>query len=289
MKTDSPILIIGGNGKTGARVNARLLALGHSTRPVSRSTNISFYWENPETWQAAIHGTSAAYITYQPDLAFEKAKATIAEFGKLAKENGLERVVLLSGRGEKGAELAEEALQACGVPWSIVRASWFCQNFSESFMLEGILTGELFLPADDTVEPFVDADDIADVVVATLTEQGHHGKLYEVTGPQALSFEQAVKTISDALNRPIKYTEISIDLFIDTLQSEGAPADMQWLMKELFTVVFDGRNSQVCDGVQRAIGREPTDFSEYARRTAATGEWKAADKKIGESSSASGS
>jgi uncharacterized protein YbjT (DUF2867 family) len=140
-------------------------------------------------------------------------------------------------------------------------------------MLEGILAGELFLPADDTVEPFVDVDDIADVVVATLTEQGHHGKLYEVTGPQALSFEQAVKIISEALNRPIKYTEIPVDLFIEALQSEGAPEDIQWLMKELFTVVFDGRNSQVMSGVEDALGRPPTDFKTYVKKVLSSGVW----------------
>lgn len=167
---NSPILIIGKNGKTGARVNQRLQDLGYTTRAVSRSTNPSFDWENRASWAPVIKGTRSAYVTYQPDLAVPDAEADIKELVKAARENGLEHIVLLSGRGEKGAQLAEKVLQESGISWNIVRCSWFCQNFSESFMLEGILDGELVLPAADTVEPFVDADDIADVAVSLLTD-----------------------------------------------------------------------------------------------------------------------
>ena len=128
---------------------------------------------------------------------------------RVAAEAGLEHIVLLSGRGEEGAERAEEILKASGLSWNIVRASWFCQNFSESFMLEGILEGELVLPAGDTVEPFIDADDIADVAVAALTEPRHRNKLFEVTGPRALTFAQCIQEMSEALGRPLKYTTCS--------------------------------------------------------------------------------
>jgi uncharacterized protein YbjT (DUF2867 family) len=123
--SELPILIIGGAGKTGARVNALLRASGVPTRPVSRSTPTPFDWTRPATWPAALAGVSMAYVTYQPDLAVEGAVDAIAEFSRLARENALERVVLLSGRGEPGAQRAEAALQQSGVPWTIVRASWF--------------------------------------------------------------------------------------------------------------------------------------------------------------------
>lgn len=190
---DAPILIIGKNGKTGARVNQRLQALGYAIRAVSRSTIPSFDWENPATWAAAIEGARSAYVTYQPDLAVPSAEATIKAFVRVAAEAGLEHIVLLSGRGEKGAQRAEQALKESGISWNIVRCSWFSQNFSESFMVEGILAGELVLPAADTLEPFVDADDIADVAVAALTDPSHRNKLYELTGPRALSFTQCVE------------------------------------------------------------------------------------------------
>jgi len=278
MKT-SPILIIGKNGKTGARVNQRLQDLGYTTRPVSRSTNPSFDWDNPATWASAIKGTRAAYVTYQPDLAVPKAEAAIKEFVQIARDNGLEHIVLLSGRGEEGAQRAEKILKDSGISWNIVRCSWFCQNFSESFMLEDILAGELVLPAGDTVEPFVDTDDIADVVVATLTEPGHRNKLYELTGPRALTFAQCIKEISEALGHPVKYTSIPVDDYIDALREQGVPEDLQWLLRELFTVVFDGRNSNVMQGVEEALGRPATDFKTYVQKTMTSGIWNTDSQK----------
>ena len=276
---NSPILVIGKNGKTGARVNHRLQALGYTTRAVSRSTTPSFDWENPSTWRSAIEGTSTAYVTYQPDLAVPSAEPTIKEFVRVAVEAGLKHIVLLSGRGEEGAQRAEDILKTSGISWNIVRCSWFSQNFSESFMLEGILSGELVLPAADTVEPFVDADDIADVVVATITESGHRNKLYELTGPRALNFSQCIKEISEALDRPIKYTPVPVDDYINALREQGQPEELQWLLRELFTVVFDGRNSNVTHGVEAALGHPATDFKTYVQKTIESGAWDAVLQK----------
>ena len=269
----SPILIIGKNGKTGARVNHRLQTLGYTTRAVSRSTTPSFDWENPATWASAIKGARSAYVTYQPDLAVPNAEAAIKEFVRVARDNGLEHLVLLSGRGEEGAQRAEKVVQDSGISWNIVRCSWFCQNFSESFMLKGILAGELVLPVADTVEPFVDADDIADVAVATLTDPNHRNKLYELTGPRALNFAQCIKEISEALGRPVKYTTVPVDDYINALREEGVPEDLQWLLRELFTVVFDGRNCNVMSGIEEALNRPPTDFKTYVQKTIASGVW----------------
>ncbi len=270
----SPILIIGKNGKTGARVNQRLQAQGYATRPVSRSTSPAFDWEQPSTWRSTIAGTRAAYVTYQPDLAVPGAEATISEFIRVAAEEGLEHIVLLSGRGEAGAERAEQLLINSGLSWNVVRASWFMQNFSESFMLDGILAGELVLPAGDTVEPFIDADDIADVAVAALTEDGHRNRLFEVTGPRALSFAECIQEIAATIGRPLKYTQVPVDDYIKALQDQGVPENMQWLLHELFTVVFDGRNSPVMPGVEQGLGRPATDFSRYVQKTVATGIWE---------------
>ena len=272
---NSPILIIGKNGKTGRRVNERLQALGYTTRPVSRSTTPLFDWEKPETWQSAIEGAASAYVTYQPDLAVPNAEPAIREFVRIARKAGLKHIVLLSGRGEEGAQRAEEVVKSSGILWNIVRASWFCQNYSESFMLEGILSGELVLPAGDTVEPFVDADDIADVAVAALTEPGHRNKVFEVTGPRALTFAQCIREISDALGRPVKFTSVPVDAYINALREQGVPEEMQWLLHELFTVVFDGRNSKVMFGVEEALGRPATDFNAYVQKTVDSGVWNA--------------
>ena len=260
---DSPILIIGKNAKTGLRVDQRLQARGYATRSVSRSTSPVFDWEDPTTWPDALEGTESAYVTFYPDLAIPTAEQTIRDFVALAKSVGLRHLVLLSGRGEQGAERAEAVLENSGLDWNVVRANWFMQNFSEGFMIEGILNGELMLPAGDIVEPFVDVDDIADVVVAALTRP-------EL---RALTFAQCASEISEAVGYPVKFTRISIDEFIEALREEGLPKEMLWLMRELFTVVLDGRNSNPTTGVEEALGRPATDFSVYLRKVMATGAW----------------
>jgi uncharacterized protein YbjT (DUF2867 family) len=165
-------------------------------------------------------------------------------------------------------------LQASGIRWTIVRASWFNQNFSEGYLLEGVLAGEIALPAAAVPEPFVDADDIAEVVVAALTREHHTSKLYEVTGPRALTFAEAIGEIATAIGRPIRYSKISPDEFAAGMRQSGISDDVVGLLHELFTVVLDGRNTPVMHGIEEALGRPARDFSDYVRRTAASGAWR---------------
>jgi uncharacterized protein YbjT (DUF2867 family) len=185
----------------------------------------------------------------------------------------VERLVLLSGRGEAEAERCERTVQASGMAWTILRASWFAQNFSEGFFRELVLAGEVALPAGLVAEPFVDADDIADVAVAALTEGGHAGQLYELTGPRLLTFAKAVATIAGATGRPVRYVPIPVEAFVAALTSQQVPAEAIALLRYLFTVVLDGRNAVLADGVRRALDREPHDFAAFARGAAATGAW----------------
>ena len=164
-------------------------------------------------------------------------------------------------------------LQDAGADWTIVRCSWFSQNFSENFFLDGVLAGELALPVDGIPEPFVDAEDIADVATAALTEDGHVGRLYELTGPRLLTFAEAIDEIAAASRRPVRFVPVSLEQFAAALSEQEVPADLVSLLTYLFTEVLDGRNAKLADGVQRALGREPTDFRDYARRTAAAGVW----------------
>lgn len=270
---EKPVLVIGGAGKTGGRVNARLQARGIATRPVSRSTAIPFDWTRPETWAAALRGAAAAYVTYQPDLSVPEATEAIARVSRFARDEGLERVVLLSGRGEPGAQRAEAALQASGVPWTIVRASWFNQNFSEGHLRAGLCAGEVELPAGPVPEPFIDVDDIADVVAAALTDARHANTLYEVTGPRALTFAEAIDEIAGAVGRPIHYRQVSPDTFADSLSPHVPEATVRLFVK-LFTEVLDGRNSCVMPGVEQALDRPARDFFDFARAAAADGAWR---------------
>lgn len=270
-----PVLIVGGTGKTGRRVAERLQALKVPVRIGSRSASPSFDWEDPSTWAAALEGVSAAYITYYPDVAMPGAPEAIDAFIKQALAGGVRRLVLLSGRGEHEAQRAEDMLQASGADWTVVRCSWFMQNFDEGVFVESLLAGEVALPVSDTPEPFVDVDDIADVVAAALTDDKHIGQLYELTGPRMLSFAQAVQEIAQAAGREIPFVRIPMQDFAVGAAEQGTPPEIVEFLGYLFTEVLDGRNAHLADGVQRALGREPGDFASYARRTAASGVWNA--------------
>jgi len=273
MNEENPVLIIGGNGKTGKRVLEKLSHKGLKTRPVSRSTSPAFDWNNQDTWEPCLDGVQSMYVTYQPDLAVPGADQAIKSLCDLALEKGVKHIVLLSGRGEIGAIRAENVLKQSGLAWTIVRSSWFAQNFSEHDFKYGIIAGELALPVANVPEPFIDIDDIADVVVAALTEPGHENILYEVTGPRAITFNEAIAEISNGISRPVKFTEISVDAFKTNMKQAEAPDEMTNLMVELFTEVLDGRNTDTTNGVEQALGRPARNFTDYVKKTSVTGVW----------------
>jgi uncharacterized protein YbjT (DUF2867 family) len=269
-------LVIGGTGKTGRRVAERLKAQGRPVRVGSRSGQPPFDWENRATWGPALRGAASAYLSYYPDLAVPGARDAIGELAELAVASGTRRLVLLSGRREEEAQLAEEALQASGADWTIVRCSWFMQNFSEGYLLDPVLSGEVVLPVGEVPEPFVDADDIADITVAALTGDGHVGELYELTGPRSLTFAEATEEIAQACGHQVSFVPVPMDAYASAAAADGVSADVVALLRYLFTEVLDGRNAEPADGVQRALRREPRDFREFARQAAAAGVWSAA-------------
>lgn len=268
-------LVVGGTGKTGRRVVERLQAAGRPVRSGSRSGEPPFDWENPATWPAVLRNVDAAYIAYFPDIAAPGATEAIRSFTELAVAGGLRRLVLLSGRGEPEAQRCEQIVRESGVEWTVVRASWFAQNFSENFFLEPVLAGEVALPVGNVGEPFVDADDIADVAVAALTDDRHAGQLYEVTGPRLWTFAEAIGEIGRATGRDIRYVQVSAEEYEAVLRDAQLPADLVSLITYLFSEVMDGRNASVADGVSRALGRPPRDFTDYVKAAAATGVWRA--------------
>jgi uncharacterized protein YbjT (DUF2867 family) len=271
-------LVLGGTGKTGRRVVERLAARDLPTRVGSRSGEPPFDWEEEATWAPALQNVGSVYVSYYPDIAAPGAVAAVRSFAELAVESGVRRLVLLSGRGEPEAERAELALREvvdakAGAEWTILRSTWFMQNFSEDYMLEHVLSGEIRLPAGDVPTPFLDADDIADVAVAALTEDRHAGQLYELTGPRSLTFAEAAAEIAEATGREIRYVPVSLEEHAAEAAEHGVPAEVVELLTYLFSEVVDGRNANTTDGVQRALGREPRDFRDFARDAAASGVW----------------
>ena len=273
-----PILVLGGTGKTGRRIAEKLSSRGCSVRIASRSAEPAFSWEDSSNWQSLLEGVHSVYINFAPDLAIPGAADAIQAFVDLAIQKGVKRAVLLSGRGEEEAQKCEAIVQRDEWEWTVVRASWFAQNFSEGAFVEMVQAGVVALPAGDIKEPFVDIEDIAEVAVAAFTESGHDKKIYEVTGPQLLTFSEAIACISEASGRHIHYEQIPTEAFIEGAKQQGLPKEVTWLLNYLFTHVLDGRNAHLTHGIEEALGRKPASFMEYAKRTAATGIWSEREK-----------
>jgi len=268
------ILVLGANGKTGRRVLERLENNKDvEVRAGSRSAAIPFDWEKPETWQAALKDINTVYISYQPDLAIPSATTAIQLFSGLATEMGVEKMVLLSGRGEKEAQVCEEIIKTNAKKWTIVRSSWFNQNFSENFFLDPIIAGYVALPRAEALEPFTDADDIADVIVASLLEDKHNGQTYELTGPRLLTFKEIIAEIAKTSGRKITFQDLTLEEYIQMLRTYQVPEDHIWLVNYLFEQVLDGRNSSITNDIEKVLGRKAKDFSVYAAETAKTGIW----------------
>lgn len=273
MQQQPLVLVLGGTGKVGRRIAARLTDRGLPVRIGARTAAPAFDWNNPATWRKVINGVQNVFISYAPDIAVPGAPQAVAEFTQQAAAQGVARVVLLSGRGEPEAEAAERLVQDGPLPWTILRCSWFAQNFSEDFLLDPVLGGEVALPVDGVTEPFLDCDDIAEVATEALLDDRHAGQVYELTGPRLLTFGDAIGEIARAAKRPIRFTAIPLEEFTAGLAAAGLSRDEVSLVSYLFATVLDGRNSSLTNGVERALGRPPRDFADYARETAKTGIW----------------
>ncbi len=273
--SEKTILVLGGTGKTGRRVMEGLKARGLSVRGGSRSSEPPFDWNDPTTWAPVLENVEAVYVVYSLDPTAPTATDTIRSFAGQAAQAGVQRLVFLSGRGDEAAQPCEQAIRESGLGWTILRASWFDQNFSEDFLCGAVLSGEVALPVGAVGEPFIDVEDIAEVAIAALTEEAHAGHVYELTGPRLLTFAQAVEEIAEIAGVPVRFTEITLEQFTAGLMAQQVPAEFVGLAAYLFGELLDGRNSSVTGDVEHVLGRPARDFSEYVRKTAATRVWQA--------------
>ncbi len=270
------VLVLGGTGKTGKRIVERLNKLGHHVRVGSRSASPAFDWDNPAGWPTVLDGIEKVYITYQPDLAVPGAKEAIEALTKVAQQKGVQKLVLLSGKGEVEAERCEQIVLNSGIDTTIIRASWFNQNFSESHFLGPIQQGVVALPNSGSKAPYVDANDLADAAVEVLLNDGHNGQIYELTGSRLLGFEEIIGEIAEATGRDIKFIPISLEEYVGAMNEMGLPGDVVWLIEYLFTEVLDNPNNQIItNDIEKLLGRKPTDFSSYVAETVKTGIWNA--------------
>nr|WP_232291961.1 NAD(P)H-binding protein [Frankia sp. QA3] len=260
---------------------SRLKDKGVPVRVGSRSSDPPFDWTDRDTWDAALEGVEKVYL-----VPFDGELLT-RPFVQRCEELGVKRVVLLSGRGvdvpgyageNSGAGKThidgEDAVRTCRPEWTIIRPAWFAQNFSEGFFLDAVLSGELRLPAGDGAASFVDAEDIAAVVVAALTETGHTGQVYEVSGPRAVTMAGAVAEISQATGRTVRYMPVAPEDFVAELVAQGWSRGDAEDYADAVSPIRRGMDSHISDGVQRALGRPSRDFSDFVKRAAAAGTWQ---------------
>ncbi|MFE6618979.1 NmrA family transcriptional regulator [Streptomyces sp. NPDC057740] len=268
------VVVTGASGRTGSRVAEAARGAGLAVRAASRARG--FDWEDPTTWARTLRDADAAYLMYPSDVGSPAAAEGVGALAREAVGLGVRRLVLLSARGEDQALPTEEALTSSGADWTIVRASWFSQNFSEGPLVEGLVHGELVFPAGEVREPFVDVRDIADVVTAVLTSGDRYGgRTLELTGPRLLSWREAVAEISGATGGTITYTPVPTRAYGEALAGFGVPPEEVELLIEVFDTLMDGRNAHVTDGVREVLGRAPRDFADFAREAAAAGAWQA--------------
>jgi uncharacterized protein YbjT (DUF2867 family) len=275
MTTTAPILVIGATGKVGRRVVAGLEAIGREVRIGSRHAALPFDWQDRSNWAEHFAGIDTAYVAYYPDLAAPEGAEDIAALANVARSASLRRMVLLSGRGESGAERAEQALRDSGLGYTILRAAWFNQNFSEGHLQPSVMGGLVAMPAGQRLEPFIDVDDIAEVAIAALTDDRHNNQLYVLTGPRLLTFADAVAAINAASGLSVTYLPVSLEDFHGGITADYG-SDVADLLTSVCAETFDGRNESLDDGVQRALGRAPRDFADFARTVARSGAWAAA-------------
>ncbi|MEU7579723.1 NAD(P)H-binding protein [Streptomyces sp. NPDC041068] len=273
--TASPVLVLGATGKTGRRVVTRLRAAGHPVRAASRSAETPFDWTDRATWAPVLDGVRALYLVAPSEAGL------VADFVTQAKDAGVRRFVVLSGRGvetygdsfEPGMAEAEHAVREAGVDWTVVRPNNFSQNFDEDLFHAPLLAGRLALPVGDVLEPFIDVEDIADVVTVLLTEEGHTHRTYELTGPRAFTFGQAVAEISEASGRPIRFEAVTPDQYVAELTADGVPEEVARPLADTLAWLAEGHNAALTTDVRDVLGREPRDFSEYVKSRAEAGAW----------------
>lgn len=279
MNTD--ILVLGGTGKTGRKIVTRLQQLGQKVRVGSRNAYPVFDWHQPNTWEKALENVKAVYISYQPDLAVPGALKAIETLIYYAKKTGVQKLVLLSGKGEREAQLCEEVVIHSGIAYTIVRASWFMQNFSESFFLDPILQGVVALPKAEAKVPYVNTDDIADVAVEALLKAEHNGQIYQLTGSETLTFEEVITKIAKASARNIQFIPVTLEAYTTVMKEQGVPDDVVWLISYLFSEVLGtGTNDEITNDITQVLGRAPKSFDTYVTETVSTGVWNTTPETV---------
>ncbi len=264
--TDRPVLVLGASGKTGRRVVEQLRAAGRPVRAASRSSDLVFDWAEPDSWRPALDGAGSLYLLHP------ETPEPVEPFLELVRTSDVDRVVLLSARhpeqsGDGLVPLVEDAVSSLPVPTTLLRPSWFTQNFTEGFFTADLLErGVLRLPVGDGREPFIDADDIAAVAVHALTTTEPTSGEHDLSGPELMTFGDAVAALGRAWGRPLRFESPSEEEWRAGLAGSVPQAELD-VFSSLFLAIASGENDHLSTGVQDVLGREPVRLENTMART----------------------
>ena len=270
-KRDERALVLGASGKVGRRVASRLHDRGVAVAAASRTGAVRFDWSDASSWEAAASGCTRAFVMAPDGVPVDPA------FLRLAVACGVRRLVLLSSRaieemGDDRLLAAEAAVRSAGAEWTIVRADWLDQNFDEGFLRDAVLAGEVAIPVGDARQTFVDAADVAAVAACALVEDGHGGRTYEVGGPEALSFGEALAIVSHASGLAVRHLG-SADDYLRVMTGFGLPREQVLREIAAFEALRARGDARVDDTVERVTGSPARPFRRWAEEAAARGAW----------------
>lgn len=277
----NPIVVTGATGTVGSRVVRQLLEMGAPVRAAVRSPEkieeapgletFAIDFARPETLVAAMNGSEHLFLltAFTPAMV-DQSKALV----DAAKAAGIEHVAKLSALGagpEAAIELGkwhskgEQYLEASGLGWTHLRPNSFMQNYI-TFHAEAIRSQNAFyLPHGDGKMSLVDARDVAAVAAKALTEPGHMGRAYELTGPEAIDNHEVASVLSRAVGRKIAYVDVTDEAARKAMADMGSPEVLTEALMGLNNVIRAGYTATVTNTVEAVTGRAPRTIEEFAR------------------------
>jgi uncharacterized protein YbjT (DUF2867 family) len=276
------ILVTGATGTVGTEMVKELLAAGVEVRALVRSLGrarpllgpdveiVEGDLEKPETIDPAMKGVEKAFLLTSSG---PESVDLHANFIAAAKRAGNPYVVRLSALGSgpdspftfgRWHGQSERHLEESGLPYTHLRPHGFMQNFL--FYAPTIASdGAIFAPMGDAKIGMVDSRDVSAVAAKVLTEDGHQGRTYDITGPESLSYAQAAETLDAALGKTVRYVDVTPEQAKDGMMSLGFPEWLADAALELHAFYRTGEGEIVTPVVAEVTGRPPRTFNEFAR------------------------
>ncbi len=281
------ILVTGATGLNGRELVHRLSARGVPTRALVRNAtradalsslpNIEIVegdMARPETLAPALHSVDQAMLISSSDPAMLDVQSNFIE---AARKAGVKHVVKLSGimpeldspfRFARMHAEIERRLEASGMAFTHLRAGEFMPTYFRQ-VPSIIARSALSLPMEDARIASIDIGDIAEVAAAVLTNSGHEGKIYPLTGPEALTMAEVAAKLSSVTGKHIRYVNVTPEDARKAQLAAGVPPYIADALAELFAERRKGKEANVSPAVQMILGRPPVSFDEFAKRNAA--------------------